>query len=95
MVLHRRRAVRAAGCDPYAGAAPHRAGLANPLDWRSIAYKGGSEPGVLNLSTYVTTADGTSHCVVATWNNDASFYDGLLTSPYRGLLRALAGGPVD
>lgn len=27
-------------------------GLANPTDWQRIAYKGGSEPGVLNLTTY-------------------------------------------
>jgi beta-lactamase class A len=65
-------------------------GLANPTDWQEIAYKGGSEPGLLALATAVTDAGGTDHCVVAVWNDDAPLTDALLEAPYRGILRALA-----
>ena len=66
-------------------------GLARAGDWTNVAFKGGSEPGVLNLSTLVTAADGTTHCVVATWNNpDAVVEDDALFVPYGGILRALA-----
>jgi hypothetical protein len=29
-------------------------GVANPEDWETISFKGGSEPGVLNLTTALT-----------------------------------------
>ncbi len=67
-------------------------GVANPADWAEIAFKGGSEPGVLNLSTLVTAADGTRHCVVVTWNDTAALDEGRMFSLYAGLLAALAGG---
>ncbi len=66
-------------------------GIADASDWAHVAFKGGSEVGVLNLSTLVTTADGTTHCVVATWNNDAALDDQALFVPYGGILAALAG----
>lgn len=65
-------------------------GLARREDWASIAFKGGSEPGVLNLSTRVVDAEGNSHCVVATWNNTAPLDEQALFTAYSGLLRALA-----
>jgi len=65
-------------------------GVADPSDWSEIAFKGGSEPGVLNLSTLVTAADGTTHCVVATWNDEAPLEEQRLFSLYAGLLAALA-----
>ncbi len=37
--------------------------------WKRIAYKGGSDAGVLNLTSYVTAANGTSYCASATWND--------------------------
>lgn len=67
------------------------AGLALKDDWQSIAFKGGSEPGVLSLSTRVVGHDGTPHCVVAIWNDDQAVEEEKLFEPYRGLLRALAG----
>lgn len=39
--------------------------------WKRIAYKGGSDAGVLNFTSYVTAADGTSYCISATWNDRA------------------------
>lgn len=50
-------------------------GLANPADWQRVAYKGGSEPGVLNLTTWLTAKDGRQYCVSATWNNPQARLD--------------------
>jgi hypothetical protein len=47
-------------------------GVASPADWQHVAYKGGSEVGVINLTTDVTARDGTDYCVSATWNNTTS-----------------------
>ncbi len=66
-------------------------GLAVASDWATIAYKAGSEPGVLNLSTLMTGHDGRQHCVVASWNNSEPLDNGALFPPYRGILRALGG----
>jgi len=44
-------------------------GVANPDNWEKIAFKGGSEPGVLNMTTWVQSKDGQSYCIAATWNN--------------------------
>ncbi|MCT7376044.1 serine hydrolase [Chelativorans salis] len=68
-------------------------GLAASKDWREIAYKGGSETGVLNYTTWLEDAEGTSHCVVATWNNgNAAIEERQLVSSYRGILGALREG---
>jgi hypothetical protein len=42
-------------------------GVARRKDWSRVAYKGGSEPGVLNMTTWAEK-DGHAHCVSATWN---------------------------
>ncbi|MCX5577457.1 serine hydrolase [Kaistia terrae] len=65
-------------------------GLASAKAWKSVAYKGGSEIGVLNLSTRVVNRDGGVHCVVASWNDDAPLDDEKLFAPYRGILNRLA-----
>ncbi|WP_340119577.1 serine hydrolase [Pelagibius sp. 7325] len=67
-------------------------GLADAEDWQAVAYKGGSEPGVLNLSTRVVGRDGRVHCVVATWNDERPLDEQRLFGPYRGLLARLAAG---
>jgi len=65
-------------------------GPAERADWQSVAFKGGSDSGVLNLSTRVVGKDGTPHCVVATWNNPggAAPLDRLMPI-YRGMLASL------
>jgi hypothetical protein len=40
-----------------------------------VAYKGGSEPGVLNLTTWLLARDGRPFCVSATWNNPQARLD--------------------
>lgn len=66
-------------------------GVASPANWKQIAYKGGSEAGVLNLTTWLQDQHGSSHCVVATWNNrEETLDERRLMSAYRGVLRNLA-----
>ncbi len=65
-------------------------GVANPADWTNIAYKGGSEPGALNLTTMATAHDGTTYCVSATWNNAALLDEGRFEALYSSLLHALS-----
>jgi beta-lactamase class A len=71
-------------------AAQINAGPAGRDIWASVAFAGGSEPGVLNLSTRMVGNDGRTHCVVATWNDDAPLEEQRLIEAYRGILRALS-----
>lgn len=64
-------------------------GLANKSDFAGVSYKGGSEPGVLNLTTQVTTKAGKSYCVSATWNDAKALDDARFMGLYTGLLGLL------
>lgn len=65
-------------------------GLANPADWQRVAYKGGSEPGVLNLTTWLTGKNGQQYCVSATWNNpQAALNENQFFLLYTSLLNTL------
>ena len=44
-------------------------GAADPSDFRHVAYKGGSDVGVLNMTTMVTTRRGSKICFSATLND--------------------------
>jgi len=44
-------------------------GVADPAEFRHVAYKGGSDTGVLNMTTMVTTRRGTRICFSATIND--------------------------
>ena len=67
-------------------------GVANPLQWKRIAYKGGKDWGVLSMTTWLEAKDGTRYCVSATWNNSASAVDETaFGSQYGLLLSTLAG----
>ena len=65
------------------------AGVAAPGRWAQVAFKGGSEPGVLNLTTQLTSAAGETYCVAATWNGAIALDEAALTRTYRGLLLGL------
>jgi beta-lactamase class A len=56
-------------------------GVVRRDDFDSVAHKGGSEPGVLNLTTWVEKA-GHSHCVAATYNADQKLDDKAFTRAY-------------
>ncbi|MEG9883654.1 MAG: serine hydrolase [Hyphomicrobiales bacterium] len=69
-----------------------------PIDraqWRQYAYKGGSEFGVLNLSSRVVGTDGTSHCIVATWNDDIPLDNTQFLAPYQGIVDLLHSETAD
>lgn len=64
-------------------------GVANPADFQAVSYKGGSEPGVLNLTTQVTTRAGRTYCVSATWNDARALNDQQFIALYGGVLALL------
>lgn len=64
-------------------------GIASKDDFASVSYKGGSEPGVLNLTTQVTTKAGKTYCVSATWNNSAPLDENQFMGLYAGVLKLL------
>lgn len=64
-------------------------GVVNKNDYASVSYKGGSEPGVLNLTTQVTTKGGKTYCVSASWNRPEPLDESAFFSLYLGLMSAL------
>lgn len=44
-------------------------GIINADDWQQVAFKGGAEPGVLNLTTALKDDSGNNYCASATWND--------------------------
>jgi beta-lactamase class A len=64
-------------------------GVANADEWQRISYKGGSEPGVLNMTTQLTAADGTTYCVSVTQNRDAAIDQNAFVIAYQGILGSL------
>lgn len=66
-------------------------GVAKSADWQKIAFKAGSEPGVLNLTTYLEAASDLTYCVSATWNDTTQPLDEIaLSQLYGGILSGLA-----
>jgi beta-lactamase class A len=72
------------------GAVRINPGVADKKDWQQIAYKGGSEPGVLNLTTAMTGKNGRHYCVAATWNDSAALDNNRFFALYGGVLAMLA-----
>jgi beta-lactamase class A len=64
-------------------------GLAVPSDFARVSYKGGSEVGVLNLTTQVTTKMGRVLCISATWNDARALNEKQFLALYAGLLKLL------
>ena len=64
-------------------------GVADPAQFRAVSFKGGSEGGVLNLTTQVTTRSGRTVCLSATWNDAAPLDEGRFGLLYTGLLQAI------
>ena len=66
-------------------------GVADPADFRHIAFKGGSDVGVLNLTTMVTTRHGRRVCFSATVNDPEHSIDELaFEGAYGAVLRYVA-----
>lgn len=65
-------------------------GPAGETDWAQVAYKGGSEVGVLNLTTAALSRSGDLYCVAFTWNGDEALEESRAVIPYTGILALLA-----
>ena len=65
-------------------------GMANKADWQSVAFKGGSEVGVLNMTTQATAKDGTTYCVAFTWNDTKALAEAGAFTTYASLLSRLS-----
>ncbi|UWZ84734.1 serine hydrolase [Occallatibacter riparius] len=65
-------------------------GLANRAQWRQVAFKGGSEGGVLNMTTALMGKNGKHYCVAVTWNNDAALEQAKFFGIYGSILNTLA-----
>jgi beta-lactamase class A len=68
-------------------------GIARPQDWQQVAFKGGSEPGVMNLTTGLQAKNGQQYCVVATWNSDRPVDEAKFVGLYGGLIDFLKSAP--
>ncbi|MBW4623507.1 MAG: serine hydrolase [Cyanosarcina radialis HA8281-LM2] len=64
-------------------------GVVNPKDWERVAFKGGSEPGVLNFTTWLQAKNGKTYCVVATWNHTSTVDDAKLMNIYSAAIAGL------
>ena len=66
-------------------------GLADPAQFRHVAYKGGSDTGVINMTTMLTTRRGTHICFSATLNDaQRAVAELAFETSYSTVLRALA-----
>ncbi len=65
-------------------------GIIDPTPWRQVAFKGGSEPGVLNLTTALISPMGQHYCVSATWNDDQPLNEYAFFQAYGDLIEALS-----
>lgn len=64
-------------------------GAADPSDFKNVSFKGGSEIGVINLTTQVTTKAGKTLCVSATWNRPEPLNEQQFVAMYGGVLKLL------
>ncbi|SHM30425.1 serine hydrolase [Roseibium suaedae] len=64
-------------------------GNLNKKDWKSIAFKGGNEPGVLNLTYALTAQDGTEWCFSSTWNSTSALAQDKILTAVNGILQKL------
>ncbi|MEA5469315.1 serine hydrolase [Spirulina sp. 06S082] len=65
-------------------------GIANPADWQTVAFKGGSEPGVLNFTTQLVDKTGSHYCLTLTWNDDKPLDEIRLLTIYTSAIAALS-----
>lgn len=65
-------------------------GVASADDWEYVAFKGGSMPGVINLTTLLVSESGSTYIVIGTWNNPEAAVDEMkFVTLYSGLIEAL------
>lgn len=64
-------------------------GLVDPSNWRQVAFKGGSEPGVENFTTELINQNGERYCVSATWVNPEGIDELAFSTLYRSIIGAM------
>jgi beta-lactamase class A len=64
-------------------------GVVDAKQWRKVAFKGGAEPGIVNLTTWLEAYNGKQYCVAATWNSDRAISEALLGNFYQQLVEDL------
>lgn len=64
-------------------------GISSSQDWARVAFKGGSEPGVINLTTALQAKNGKQYCVVATWNHNQVLDETRFLSLYESTIALL------
>lgn len=67
-------------------------GLAQTEDWQHVAYKGGSFPGCLNMTTVVYSSAGERFFVGMTWNSLSPIREEDFSALYGGIFRLLRQG---
>ena len=78
---------------PLTGINP-ASGVVNAKDWGRVAYKGGSEPGVLNLTHQLEAENGRTYCISMTWNNSEAPLDEMrMFTLYSAIIRGLRENP--
>jgi beta-lactamase class A len=68
-------------------------GVARPVDWQHIAFKGGSEVGVANLTSALIDKAGNHYCVSMSWNDHKALDETGFTALYGALLDKLVAPP--
>ena len=69
-------------------------GVASPSQWKHIAYKGGSDGGVISMTTALETRGGKRYCISATLNDTQTQVDeASFESAYTAAIGALAARP--
>ena len=67
-------------------------GVASPSQWKRVAYKGGSDWGVISMTTWLEAKNGARYCVSASWNNSkAAVTENTFANIYSTVLATLAG----
>ena len=69
------------------------AGILRSTDWDRVAFKGGSEPGVLNYTTLARDEQDRDFCVSVTWNTDRAIDGDPLTGLYAAIFHRLKKRP--
>lgn len=64
-------------------------GLAIPQNWSAVAFKGGNDHGVINLTTWLKNKKNSTYCVSATWNNEGGLNNMQLENPYTAVIALL------
>jgi hypothetical protein len=60
----------------------------NPQKWQTVSFKGGSEPGIVNYTSWLNSSS-TCYCVAATWNHSRAIDEDRFYALYNELVESL------